>query len=858
MPIADDQTETVKPPAAEEARIARKIAAGRLALGFERTWAALHWPLVILGVAAVLVVGGILPLVPYWPRMVLVGLFALSLLWSLRGLVRVGWPTRHEAMRRVEAKSGLPHRPVSGRDDRLADESSDPLQQAIWEEHRLRQLRGMAELKAGLPESSWRDIDPRALRLPVGLALVAALLLGPGDTRSNLADSLSFAAPPAAPALSLDAWLKPPAYTGRPPVLLTSPAMAERLRREPELNVPERSVLSIRISGAKDPKLTFHAFHAPGEGVASAPEVSGFSPKVKSEKGVFQAEVEMARPALVRITDHGSELASWHVSLIPDAPPAVEITEDPIGDSSGMLSAKWKASDDYGVAGITADIYLADEQDEGVGFSDAGIFEFEPPKLPVSLRKASPKEEAGQSKADVAEHPWAGFMVEMTLTASDAAGNSTESAKRVFRLPERQFTRPLARALIEQRRSLILSPDDSNGVAELLDAILTYPEGLIERSGTHIAIAAALSRLRTAEDRQGIDSVIRMLWEIAVNVEDGMLSDAKAELEALRKELERALREGAPPERIAELTQKLREALDRYMQSLMEDMQKRMAQGQQNPAQQMPQQGRMVTPQDLQKMLDMIEKLAQSGANEAAEQLLSELENILRNLQPGMPQQGQMQQGPMSEMMDKLSELMRGQQKLMDDTQRMPQDGMGEEQQPGGEQGQQGQQGMGGLGDRQQGLGQMLQELMEQLGRNGMQAPRAFGEAGKSMQGAEGSLRDGDRDQALGNQGEALAKLREGAQGLARQMMQQMQQQGQGQQNQPGSTGEARGDDRDPLGRPMPNRGEDTGPDRDMLPSELAIQRAREILEMLRQRAGETGLSPLERGYIERLLRGLY
>ena len=53
--------------------------------------------------------------------------------------------------------------------------------------------------------------------------------------------------------------------------------------------------------------------------------------------------------------------------LIPDAAPTVEITEVPSGDSSGMLTAKWKVSDDYGVSGVTSDIYLADDQDEGVG-----------------------------------------------------------------------------------------------------------------------------------------------------------------------------------------------------------------------------------------------------------------------------------------------------------------------------------------------------------------------------------------------------------------------------------------------------------------------------------------------------------
>ncbi|MBC8036648.1 MAG: DUF4175 family protein [Rhizobiales bacterium] len=43
-----------------------------------------------------------------------------------------------------------------------------------------------------------------------------------------------------------------------------------------------------------------------------------------------------------------------------------------------------------------------------------------------------------------------------------------------------------------------------------------------------------------------------------------------------------------------------------------------------------------------------------------------------------------------------------------------------------------------------------------------------------------------------------------------------------------------------------------------MLPTELAIRRAREILDMLRARAGEQQAPKLERDYIDRLLRGLY
>jgi hypothetical protein len=96
--------------------------------------------------------------------------------------------------------------------------------------------------------------------------------------------------------------------------------------------------------------------------------------------------------------------------------------------------------------------------------------------------------------------------------------------------------------------------------------------------------------------------------------------------------------------------------------------------------------------------------------------------------------------------------------------------------------------------------------------------------------------------------------LRQGAEAMARELMEQ----GMGSQGSYGRHGEARGDDRDPLGRPLPSRGDDYGPERDMLPEEAAIERARRILEYLRGRANDAGRPRLERDYLDRLLRGLY
>jgi hypothetical protein len=135
-----------------------------------------------------------------------------------------------------------------------------------------------------------------------------------------------------------------------------------------------------------------------------------------------------------------------------------------------------------------------------------------------------------------------------------------------------------------------------------------------------------------------------------------------------------------------------------------------------------------------------------------------------------------------------------------------------------------------------------------------MQAPPAFGDARRSMDEAGKALRKSEKGRALGEEGNAMQALREGAQGMAQQMMQQ----GMGNEGSPGRHGEARGDDRDPLGRPMPTKDLDQGPSRNIVPGDIAIRRAREILEMLRDRSNDPNRPRLERDYLDRLLRGLY
>jgi uncharacterized protein (TIGR02302 family) len=839
--------------------LSRKLKLAAAALAFERLWSAGFYAVMVAGVLLLLLLLGVLASLPAWAKLpALIG-FAAAFLVALFPFVRFRWPSRADALRRLEVHSHLFHRPLVALHDELAGGSPAPVSAFLWQEHRRRLAASLGALKIGLPRSDWIARDPYALRNGLAIALIALIVLKGGDWKSELKASL---APPRSSgvAVTLDAWITPPNYTGKAPVLLTSPETLRQLEATGEIVVPENSALIVRFNNARSPGLKLAK---PLEDGAAGETIQ--EPKLTQKPGasVHEAKVTLDRPVTVEASESGRDLHTWRISLIPDTPPVAEIAGDIGATASGATSVPWTAGDDYGVVSLSARFRLSDEQEDGEGLAADGVFLFDPPDFNVQLPKAAARTSEGKAIQDLTAHPWAGLMVELTLLARDQAGQTGESKVKRFKLPERRFIKPLARSLVELRRELVMRPDDRDQVIHLLDALTIWPDGVLDDSGVYLGLRTVLNRLYRARSHEDVKDTIEFMWEMALAIEEGDVPEALRDLEAARKALEQALAEGAPPDRIAELMQKLREALDRYLSAMMDQARR----NQQANQSQRPEPGQMVDAQDLNRMLEAIEELARSGAHEAAQELLSRLAEILSNLQPGMAQQGQ--QGdmpPMGQMLEQLGEILRRQQELMDDTFQLPQGEtgemgdmgeMGQGEQNGNEQGQ-GRTGRpgspGALAQQQDELSRMLEQLMQQLGQNGMEQPGALGRAQENMDGASGALRRTERNRALGEQGEAMDNLRQGAEAMARQMMQQ----GNGQQGNYGRHGEARGDDRDPLGRPLPSRGEDFGPERDMLPDEAAIERAREILEYLRNRANDAGRPRIELDYFERLLRGLY
>src|SRR5262245_24117429 len=640
-------------------RLFRKIRLARLGLAFERLWGAAFPAVMTLGLVLLFVVSGAAQLVPVAVRLGILGLSAILFVGFVFRLFGLRLPSASEALARLERDNKVRHRPATSWLDTLALGADNPDSRVLWIAHKNRLKRELDALKSHFPRSPLPALDPMALRNGLALGLVAALFLNAGDWHDRVSEAVSLDPMPAVPA-RLDAWISPPAYTGRAPVLLTGEAQNARVGNGGEFRVPEGSALTVRINGARDGRVTLYQLTADGERGAVAQTLTMTTPKTGD---AAEARTVLQRPVHADVTDGSHMLGSWRIALIPDAAPRVELDGDMAPTPTGAFAVPWRASDDYGVVGIDAtfrQVAEAPSPGQPAAAPDSPFLK-DAPSFAIALQKLNPRDAKGRAFQDLTAHPWAGLLVEMTLVARDQAGQRGASKPVRFRLPERQFSKPLASALVEQRKVLIRTPAQNGKVMRSLSALMAWPDGLFDTSGSYMGVRMAASRLYGDDSNEDIRGVIDLLWEIAISVEDGTLDDALKNLESLRKELQKALAEGAPPDKIADLMRQLREAMNKYLEAMQRQALERMRQG--NAQQQRRQPGREVRSEDLQKMLDQIENLAKQGSRDAAQEMLAQLENLLKNLQPGMANQNQ-RSGPMERMLDQLGEMMRRQQQL--------------------------------------------------------------------------------------------------------------------------------------------------------------------------------------------------
>lgn len=815
-------------------RVESRVRISRLLLAFEALLPAL-WPAAALAGAFVsLALFGLFSGIATGLHWILLAGFGACLVWLIwRGFRGFHWPDRNNALRHLEKSSGLPHSPLSAYEDVPAPQSGDP---ALWAAHRRWVAERMARLRLGLPDSVLASRDPYALRAAVLLVLVVAIAgTGPGHV-DRLADALL---PGAAGgrAASIEAWVTPPAYTRKPPVYLEQ-ANAEAVPLSDEtITVPQGSTLSIRVHGLRAAPVLER-----NDGEREKPEelqVAG--------EGNFSIDAVLKESGGLMLTEGGRMIRGWRFEVTPDAAPFIELSQPVAQSASGALRLSYRVRDDFGVASGEARIEL---DRSGVEAGDERISAPEPrvtaPGVGLKFPSQRPRDAEGTTYAELTAHPWAGLPVTITLAVKDDAGQEGRTEPVAITLPEREFTKPLARAIVEQRRRLALDPRSGASVARYIDNFTQDSDRYIEDKVVYLTLRAAYWRLTEATRDTDLTGIFDLLWSIALRIEDGDLSLAERDLRAAREALAQALAEGADADEISRLTQELRDAFDRYMNAISElaafsnpDMLNEMPDGD----------AETIAAEDLQAMLDAIAELAESGATEQAQALLDELQNILENLKLADEPFGMTPgEEAMARTIEEMDSIISAQRDLLDRTfrelemLRLDPDadrklGLQSEDKP-----------FDDLAAEQEELKEEFDKILGKLREKGEEPPEALMEALGAMEDAKERLDAARADRAMASQGTAIEKMREGSQALADKLM-------------AGRSGKGKGRSQvrsDPLGRPQQGPGEGSGRG-DIrgsgVPDSIDMQRAQQILDELRERARDLDRPQIELEYLERLLR---
>jgi uncharacterized protein (TIGR02302 family) len=848
-----DPTEPNRDTAAvSRLRLAEALQRAKFAIAWERSWPYLARLLTVAGLFLVVSWSGLWLILPSLVRAAGLCLFAVLALAALVPLLKFRWPSREAALGRLDRGTGIRHRPATALTDTLA--TQDPVAQALWQAQRERTLASIKRIRAGLPSPRLTIHDPWALRALVAVMMVATFVAAGEERTARVIAAFDWQGVLSPANVRVDAWVTPPVYTGKPPVILSAANKDAAASDAGPLPVPAGSTLIVRSSGGSLDVVV-------GGGLTEA------APAEQAPKGTNEKHFTIAGDGTAHVrAPSGQPL--WKFSAVADRAPTIALAKDPERQARGSLQMSYKLEDDYGVT--EAQARFAARPGDAAKSAAAARPLFDPPKFALVLPNARTRNGVGQTVKDLSEDPYAGADVTLTLVAKDEAGNEGRSEPFNMRLPERLFTKPLARALIEQRRTLALDANQNSQVYTALDALMIAPELFTPEAGHYLGLYSVTRQIEAARTDDAMREVVASLWALAVSIEDGNITDVDKALRAAQEALKQALERGASDEEIKKLTENLRAALDKFLQQLAEQLRN----NPQQLARPLDPNTRMLSQQDLKNMLDRMERLSRSGDKDAARQLLEQLQQMLENLQMAQPGQGD---SDMEQALNELGDMIRKQQQLRDKTFKQGQDSRRDRMRGN----KQGDKDMSDLQQDQQGLRDRLKKLQQELAKRGMgQGQKGekgqkgqqgqqgqdgdqgdqgdgednLGDADTAMGDADGRLGEGNADGAVDSQGKALEALRKGAQNLAQQMQPG---DGDGQNDGPGNRAgrqQSGGRDSDPLGRPL--RGREFGDDLTVkIPGEIDVQRVRRILEELRRRLGDPQRPQIELDYIERLLK---
>ncbi|NOZ67519.1 MAG: DUF4175 domain-containing protein [Alphaproteobacteria bacterium] len=248
-----------------------------------------------------------------------------------------------------------------------------------------------------------------------------------------------------------------------------------------------------------------------------------------SPDGGYTAAFDLTDEISWQVREGTRKIGEWPIFMMEDMAPIIKKADfQQIMTGAGLFSLTLDLSDDYGLDKVSVGVMASGASDKAL--SDR-----------TELAISGIKTYSGRMYIGLGTSDFAGKLVDLIIEARDQAGQKQTKIISGITLPEREFSNPLSRQIMEIRTAIKAHPDQRKQQARRLMALGLAPDDGRTPAIYYMALRTAYWRLTNAKGPDDINNTRKILWDLANRMDGGERGQFSDDMLALLASLKLSL-----------------------------------------------------------------------------------------------------------------------------------------------------------------------------------------------------------------------------------------------------------------------------------------------------------------------------
>ncbi len=457
----------------------------------------------------------------------------------------------------------------------------------------------------------------------------------------------------------------------------------------------------------------------------------------ENEKNNYEVSTLIKKKKSILVQVNKKDYISFNLSILKDNLPQIELLSQPYIANEVALSFISKASDDYGIREVKVFIKKPNEYEH-----------FEEKHLSYILFSNPNYREQNKLTENyfykyLADEVWAGSDTLLEIVAVDFAKQNNYISK-LIKMPQKNFQTDLAIKLLKIRESIAKKQISLDSAKKEL---IKFFENNVNQLNDKNFRKYSLEIMNTLNSEKPFifsisNKLFKDLYELAEVIEEGNLYLAKKNMEKIEQNLFDSIKQ-KDSDKVSANSKKLKDNIESLLNLENKNKKDNSYIKKQN----------QTIKEEIEKLSQQIEDLLKAGSQNGLEEKIQQLKQLSEGIKnPNRNKKAEENYQKKRDFINKLSELLNEQEKVMEETFNRAADRGKFEQSS---------EGSGGKSpkEKQEDLRNTLGNVIREIGASENEIPQELGRADRAMRQASRDLENGRPDEASTAQGKALEMI---------------------------------------------------------------------------------------------------